>query len=561
MIQEELNLAVEIDSPGNTLAIAIGNGSPNRDFITANRIFTTMFPSIHQPDQLFALKESDSDDKIILKHNEGFWELLTLNVNPETVFYLLKNISYERLVLTTIKKELSELTAHHSYYAGILEKELPIGVIIIDNNFNVSYANHTVKRFFHIPAKVRLQKCYNFLKEIKPCTSCLLEDFRKDKRKSKKTFELESGGKLVTAEIHTMGDKYIIIFRDTTREIKLIKEIKKQQDELQQANLLITSQNEILRRLSTINIRIGQIRDVEAILDAMIQSISDTFSCEKGAILLFNESGKIKNAYFMKEINEAEQDVIIKSIEASIEKIPRGEDQDSEDAPAAAQGEKKGKNLAHYTVQDMFHKKQLIGRIFLYKPGKVIDQSILELFLNQVSVFLENLELQRKMEELAHTDGLTGVFNRYYFEKQFQEEMELSQRFGQPLSLILMDLNGLKAINDLEGHEAGDQSLKETARFLRSHSGSFDTIYRVGGDEFIILLANCPANLLDARVETFKKDQGSASFQHNGKAIPISFCLGGACSTETGHSLLKETADRRMYLDKEQYYKTHTRYR
>jgi len=561
MIQQKINLTVEVDTPGNTLAVAIGHKKPERQFITANRIFTTVFPGIHNPKQLFDFKESNNEDKNILKYNDGYWELLSLKVNNNTVFYLLKNISLERLVLSTIKKQLKELTETQSYYAEILEKELPIGVLIIDEDYGVSYANQTLKRFFHIPAKVKLQRCYNYIKDIKPCKNCLLKDFLIDSHKNKKTFELENGEQLITAEIHKMKDKYIIIFRDTTKEIKLIKEIKKQQEELEQANKMISSQNEILRGLSTINIRIGQIRDVEVILETMIKAIIDTFACEKGAILLFNEAGKIKNAHFTIEIDEEEQDIIIKNIEDSMEKIPHREKTNKELSPLAIQNEKREKSLNNYTIQDMYHKSQLIGRIFLYKAGKAVDQSILELFLSQVSVFLENVELQRKLEEVAQTDALTGVFNRYYFEKQFREEVELSKRFGQPLSLILIDLNGLKAINDSEGHEAGDRSLKETAHFIRNFTHSLDTIYRVGGDEFIILLSNCPPNLLEDKMEVFKKEQQSASFQYNEKTLPISFSLGGACSTETGHTRLKEEADRRMYQNKEKFYKTHERYR
>jgi diguanylate cyclase (GGDEF)-like protein len=563
MIQKELNLTLKVDTPGNTLAIAVGGTSPGQNFIAANRIFSTVFPDIPNPRQLLEFTESEGEDKTILKYNESTWELLTLKINRDTLFYLLKNISYEKLVLARIKKQLKELTDTHTFYAEILEKELPVGVLIINDNYDVSYANHTLKRFFRIPARVRLQKCYNYVKEIKPCQDCVLKGIQKDKRKNKKTFTVEGDNRLVTAEIHLVGDKYIIIFRDTTKEIKLIKEIKKQQAELESANKMIADQNNILRRLSTINIRIGQMRDLEAILETMIHAIIETFSCEKGAILLFNETGKIKNAHFTEKVHEAEQDIIIKNIDASIEKTARDSEKNLENIPGKMDiaAEETGKNPAAYKIQDMFHKKKLIGRIFLHQPGKVIDRSVLELFLNQVSVYLENLELQRKLEEVAQTDALTGVFNRYYFEKQFREERELSQRFGQPLSLILIDLNGLKAINDSDGHEAGDQSLRETARFLREHVSFFDTIYRVGGDEFIILLSNCPANHLQIMVEMLKEVQSIASFQYNEKNLPISFCLGGACSTEIEHRQLKDEADRRMYLDKEKYYKMHKKYR
>jgi diguanylate cyclase (GGDEF)-like protein len=563
MNRKELNLALEIDGPDNIFALAVGNSSDSdtHPFITTNRVFAAVFPTIRNLSQLLAFAENEDNEKTIIKYNDGYWDLLRLKINRAEILYLLKNISYEKLVLAQVKKQLRELADTHTFYSEILEKELPIGVLIIDDSFNVSYANYTLKRFFQIPAKVRLQKCYNYVKEIRPCSDCILKNIRVDKQKNKKTFSPGQDNRLITAEIHPVGEQHIIIFRDTTREITLIKEIKKQQAELENANRMIAAQNDILKRLSTINIRIGQMRDLDAILETLTQAILGTFSCEKGAILLFNETGKIKSAHFCTDIDETERDWIIKSIDVSLEKSGRGSDANPVESADNSGFEKISRKLSGYITQNMFHKDKLFGRIFMNQPGKNIDQTILELFLNQVSVYLESLELQGRLEAVAQTDSLTGVFNRYYFDRQFKEEMQSSRRFGQPLSLILIDVNGLKAVNDADGHEAGDLLLKETAQLLRQQISSFDFIYRVGGDEFIILLSNCPSNHLKIMVNLLKEVQSEASFLYRGKEIPIRFCLGGACSTLVGYGELKEEADRQMYQDKETYYKVHQRYR
>jgi diguanylate cyclase (GGDEF)-like protein len=562
MTQKKLDLIFDMDIPESNFALAVGKISSDHDFIFVNRIFSMVFPKVLNPNQLVSFSETKSDNKTILKYNEGLWELLTLKINPDFTLFLLKNISYEMLVLQQLKKKLKELTEANTFYNEIIDKNLPLGVMIIDDGYNVSYANDTAKRFFSIPPRIRLQKCFNYVQEIKPCVGCILNGFLKDKQKNKKTFETKEENRLITTEIHSGADnKYIIISRDTTKEINLIKEIKKQQEELEKANKMIADQNDILKRLSAINIKIGQVREQEAILEIVIHAIIDTFSCKKSAILLFNEAGKIKNAHFTGDIDESETEIIIKSIEINMAKPGRGSKQKVEAFNTDTIGENIKKKLADYTIQDMLHKEELIGRIFLYQPGKIIDQSILKLFLNQVSVYLESLELQQKLEEVAQTDALTGVFNRYYFEKQFKEEISLSQRFGQPLSLILIDLNGLKELNDEEGHEAGDLFLKEAAGFFQNNISSVDSIYRVGGDEFIILLSNCPENQLKIMVDMLSEIQSEAFFKYNGKRFPVSYCLGGACSAEVGHNRLKEEADRRMYMNKKMYYKTHDKYR
>lgn len=565
MNENRFVLNFDTDFADSPLALAIGTKDHQQPFRFSNRIFTGMFPGILLPQQLLALISTKSDSKTVVSFNDTSWELMEYGVNPEETIYLLRNITFEMLALKQLKKQLHELTGTYEIYQQLLGKELPVGILIVSPNYDVSFANHTLKSFFRIHAKLNLKKCYNFVGEIKPCDGCILKSVQQDAQKNKKTFILEGGNRLITAEIHPARDKFIIIFRETTKEINLIKEIKKQQEELENANRLIAEQNDILKRLSNINVRIGQMRDLNTILATVVDSIIETFQCEKGAILLFNESGKIKNAHFTSLIEEAEQNRIILSIASRSvrDSSPATMSRACEDFLHL---EETNSHLPEhtsnvYTVQEMIDKGKLIGCLFLYRPGKVMDKSILELFLMQVNDFLENLELQRKLEEVAQTDGLTGVFNRYYFDKRFAEEIQLSLRFGQPLSLILVDVNGLKAINDNVGHEAGDMLISQTARLLNKNIRSVDAIYRIGGDEFVILLSNCSETQLEEVIHRFKEIQEDAFFDCKGVQYPIRFSLGGACSSVVEHTQLKDEADKRMYEDKENYYKTHKKYR
>lgn len=545
------HLDLGADLADNQLAAALGNGTVEQPFSDKNRIFNTVFPGIATPAQLYEYISNKTGNKTVITFNDGFWELLEMKINETETLYLLKNISFEMLALKQLKNKLNELSSSYDIYSRILEQELPLGLMIIDGDYNVSFVNQAMRRFFRIPSMLNLKKCYNYVKEIKPCRDCLLESVRAGKKQTRKTFTTENGKRMVTAEIHPLEDKYILIFRDTTKEINLIKEIKQQQEELENANRMIAEQNEILKGLSNINVRVSGMRDLETILETVIKSIIATFDSDKGAILLFNEAGKIKNAHFTGAIDGAEREMIIEYI-ATHPSV-------HQEAPAAPQPEKKKPD--GYTTQDMIHKDVMMGQVFLYKPGKQIDETTLELFLMQVGSYLETLELQRRLEEVAQTDGLTGVFNRYYFDKRFQEEKEISRRFGQPLALILADVNGLKELNDNHGHEAGDLLLEQTARLLSGHVSSFDSVYRIGGDEFVVMVANCPQYQLDVLIEMFKELQTVASFQYNEQEFPIRFSLGGASSGDVGLDRLREEADRRMYRDKEEYYKKHKKYR
>ena len=92
------------------------------------------------------------------------------------------------------------------------------------------------------------------------------------------------------------------------------------------------------------------------------------------------------------------------------------------------------------------------------------------------------------LHRLSVTDPLTGLFNRRFLEARAAEEIDRSRRYGTPLSLLVVDLDGLKAINDTRGHKAGDEALRAVARSLSEGARTNDVPARVGGDEFVVLL-------------------------------------------------------------------------
>jgi diguanylate cyclase (GGDEF)-like protein len=122
-----------------------------------------------------------------------------------------------------------------------------------------------------------------------------------------------------------------------------------------------------------------------------------------------------------------------------------------------------------------------------------------------VVVVLSQLRRAHQTErELARTDALTGVANFRWFEEEAQREMYSSRRYGGPLSLAYLDLDGFKEVNDTQGHAAGDEVLKTFASTLRGTLRPTDLVARLGGDEFVVLMPHTDAGSAElalARVE------------------------------------------------------------
>src|SRR3990170_5066268 len=129
-----------------------------------------------------------------------------------------------------------------------------------------------------------------------------------------------------------------------------------------------------------------------------------------------------------------------------------------------------------------------LGRNGAIVPFDAQYEGLVRSLASQAAVAIRNARL----EDLSFKDALTDVYNRRYFMVRIEEESKRHTRFSEPVSLVLLDLDRFKDVNDRFGHRAGDEALKEVARLLQRHSRNFTVVTRYGGDEFAILLVNTP---------------------------------------------------------------------
>lgn len=165
----------------------------------------------------------------------------------------------------------------------------------------------------------------------------------------------------------------------------------------------------------------------------------------------------------------------------------------------------------------------------------------------------ELTELCAAQEKRLLIDSLTGVHSRYAYERRLAEEHERWQRYGQPLSYTIWDIDGFKRINDQFGHETGDRLLRAVAELLTRHKRESDFLARLGGEEFVLLLPGTPLGAASTLAEKLRRVIETATFQHKGKREHITISCG---MTEFREGDTPDTvydrADRALYAAKEQ---------
>ena len=139
------------------------------------------------------------------------------------------------------------------------------------------------------------------------------------------------------------------------------------------------------------------------------------------------------------------------------------------------------------------HQGKLLGVVGLHqcqaaRYWEEDEVSLVRAIAQQMSLALANAQLYRQVQEQAVRDGLTGLHNRRYFDQALAHEFERARRFGRVLSLVMVDLDHFKHINDHYGHQAGDTAIREVAETLVQHSRRLDIVARYGGEEFAAIL-------------------------------------------------------------------------
>jgi diguanylate cyclase (GGDEF)-like protein/putative nucleotidyltransferase with HDIG domain len=208
-------------------------------------------------------------------------------------------------------------------------------------------------------------------------------------------------------------------------------------------------------------------------------------------------------------------------------------------------------------VCPLVYSERLIGTLAVYHTDQGFygedHARLLERVCEQAAAVIHNAVVFEQTQEESLTDPLTGLPNTRWLFQQLTRELARAERLSTQLSLVIMDLDGLKFINDTYGHRVGDWALQKVARVLRATIRNYDTCVRYGGDEFIVVLSGCGSEEAEIkRIELQNAVRRVVLEIESGRLLPLSISAGMAVFPDDGNTYeaLLSQADRRMYHDK-----------
>ncbi len=207
-----------------------------------------------------------------------------------------------------------------------------------------------------------------------------------------------------------------------------------------------------------------------------------------------------------------------------------------------------------FIAAPLLEDNRLLGVLIVHqceraRKWKQSEASLVAAIADQVAVAISHAQLFAQVKQQAITDGLTGLYNHVYLKNRLTQEMRRAQRKNVPLSLLMLDLDLLKQINDTYGHPVGDQAIRQVAWTLKNLLRSGDTAARYGGEEFAVILPE--TSLAEAAIIAERLCK-----QVNSNVVPglghISISVGAAAFPDQAESEeeLVEKADKALYVAK-----------
>jgi diguanylate cyclase (GGDEF)-like protein len=324
--------------------------------------------------------------------------------------------------------------------------------------------------------------------------------------------------------------------------------------------MLMQRQNELEMATNRISSAISSTLEIEPILQSAVEEIGSTLNVRRAALVLWQEGTKLPEGM---SIYERPDELPAETGRAPDSPVGSGTGAEvvsdtlnhhAGGEAAAAQEPVEQPSAPKPLDIPISYRNLEIGSLIIEDntPGRNWEDEellMVKTASDQLAVAISHARLFRQVQTQAITDSLTGLYNHRYFQERLDREIKLADRNDVPVSLILLDLDHLKRINDHHGHRSGDAALCHVASMMRKAVREVDICARYGGEEFVVILPQCDRqDALDAG-ERLRRSIASTSVEGLGQitaSVGVASYPSGAKSKEE----LIEMADRAMYLAK-----------
>ncbi|MCX7015536.1 MAG: GGDEF domain-containing protein [Candidatus Sumerlaeota bacterium] len=206
----------------------------------------------------------------------------------------------------------------------------------------------------------------------------------------------------------------------------------------------------------------------------------------------------------------------------------------------------------HCVVSDLNSKNGTLVNGVKVESQPLRDKDIVTVGSTVLGFYLKDeveVKFDAELYSMATVDSLTGVHNKFYFQREFQRELKRAERGSNPLALVFCDLDHFKRVNDTYGHLAGDFILRKLGEILLSSMREYDICARYGGEEFAVALPGTSLEGALAVAERLRARVAERPFDYQGHAIPITISIGVAVLDGTMDSAeaLLHAADKALY--------------
>ena len=206
-----------------------------------------------------------------------------------------------------------------------------------------------------------------------------------------------------------------------------------------------------------------------------------------------------------------------------------------------------------YLCVPMLAHGEALGVLTLSPAPSETQATRAERFAEQIGLAVANLRLRDSLRTQAVRDGLTGLYNRRYFEEAAERELSRAKRYQRPLVFMVLDVDHFKRFNDTHGHDAGDALLREVGKLLRSSVRQSDVACRYGGEEFVLIMPESSSAEALRRADQIRESFHRLGLSHQGKLLgSVTVSIGIAAYPDHGveRDIIVRSADAALYRAK-----------